>query len=276
MKNLILMLTAVILLAACGQGKKAEEKSKTKSLVVYYTITGTTQQAAAYLQQQTGADIAQLQAREPYPTDFSAIIARSQQEMQSDSLPEVLDLGVDIADYDTLFVGYPIWYGTYALPIKSWLSKADLKGKIVIPFCTFGSGGYAKSVADLKGQQSEATVLDGFGIRSKLMDMLPAVADEMLIRIGMKEGEAEQKEAFSETKAVESAEAEIFNEAVKGYEMLNATPVAVGSRQTKAGTEYCFEADNKSPNGTTMKVKVYVTKENDKVPYFTLVDYLEQ
>lgn len=90
----------------------------------------------------------------------------------------------------------------------------------------------------------------------------------------MKEGEAEQKGNFSESKTVEEADTAIFNQAVKGYEMLNATPLRVGSREVKAGKEYCFEAENASPNGTKMKVKVYVTKENgDKAPYFTLVEY---
>ncbi|MCR5680456.1 MAG: hypothetical protein K6G08_09655, partial [Prevotella sp.] len=231
--------------------------------------------AAEYIQQQTGADLLQLQAKDPYSTNYMEIIARSQQEMQSGSLPEIEVPMADFSQYDTIFVGYPIWYGTYALPMKSWLSTTDLKGKVVVPFCTFGSGGYAKSVADLKAQQPEAKVLEGFGIRSKLMELLPAVADDMLTRVEMKAGEAEQKGDFSEPKTVEQADADLFNEAVKGYEMLNATPLTVASRDVKVGKEYCFDADNKRPDGSTMKVKVYVTKENDKAPYFTLVDYLE-
>jgi len=171
-------------------------------------------------------------------------------------------------------VGYPIWYGTYALPMKAWLSSVDLKGKVVIPFATFGSGGYAQSVTDLKKQQPEAQVIDGFGIRSALIDMMPAAADDMLVRIGMKEGETEQKVNFSELEAVEEADTAIFYQAVRGYEMLNAKPLAVGSRKVKAGTEYCFEAENTGGNGTKMSVRVYVTKEDgDKAPYFTLVEY---
>jgi len=274
MRKLMMMLTAVLLLMACGSGKKAEEKNEKKSLVVYYSITSTTQKAAECIQQMTGADIAAIKAKTPYPTDFQEIIARSQQEMKDSILPELEPLTVDIANYDTIFVGYPIWYGTYALPMKSWLSSVDLKGKIVVPFTTFGSGGYAQSVADLQQQQPEAQVLDGFGIRSALMDMMPSAVEEMLVKIGMKEGEIEQKGDYSAPKPVEQAETDIFNTAVKGYEMLNATPKMVASRNVKAGTEYCFDAENVGGNGTKMNVKVYVTKENnDKAPYFTLVDY---
>ncbi len=268
------MLTAVLLLVACGSGKKAEEKSEKKSLVVYYSITSTTQKAAECIQQLTGADIAAIKVKTPYSTDFQEIIARSQQEMKDSILPELEPLAFDVASYDTIFVGYPIWYGTYALPMKSWLASVDLTGKVVVPFTTFGSGGYAQSVIDLQQQQPEAQVLDGFGIRSALIDLLPSAVEEMLIKIGMKEGEAEQKPRFSDPKPVEQADADIFNEAVKGYEMLNATPKAVSSREVKAGTEYCFDAENVGGNGTKTSVQVFVTKENgDKAPYFTLVDY---
>jgi len=270
MKKIALMLTAGLLLMACNSEKKVEKKS----LVVYYSVTNTTKTAATCIQEQTGADMAELQAKAPYSTNFDEIIQRSQEEMKNEALPEVLPLTVDLANYDTIFVGYPIWYGTYALPIRSWLASVDLSGKVVIPFATFGSGGYTQSVADLKQQQPNAQVLDGFGIRSALVEMLPETVSEMLVKIGLKEGEVEQKGVFSTPKPVEEAEADLFNQAVDGYQMLHATPLMVGSRDVKAGTEYCFEAENESPNGGKTNVKVYVTKENgDKTPYFTLVEY---
>ncbi|MCR4603168.1 MAG: hypothetical protein K5683_06525 [Prevotella sp.] len=276
MKKFLMMLTAVLLLVACGSGKKSEQKSEKKSLVVYYSITSTTQKAAECIQQLTGADMAAIKVKVPYSTDFNEIIARSQQEMQEGKMPELEPLALDVAKYDTIFVGYPIWYGTYALPVKGWLASVDLKGKVVVPFATFGSGGYTQSVADLKHQQPGAQVLDGFGIRSALMDMMPAQVTDMLVRLGMKEGEVEQKGDFSEAKAVEEADAAIFNEAVKGYAMLNATPQMVASRTVKAGTEYCFDAENTGGDGSKSNVKVYVTKEEgDKAPYFTLVEYLD-
>lgn len=269
MKKILTIVLAGLLLAACTT-KEAPVK---KSLVVYYSITSTTQKAAECIQQKIGADIVALQAKDAYPTDFQQIIQRSQQEMKDSVLPEMLPLEVDLAAYDTIFVGYPIWFGTYALPMKAWLSQADLKGKVIVPFCTFGSGGYKQSVADLKALQPDAEVAEGFGIRSALMDKLPAVVDEMLIGLGLMEGEKEVKADFSEQKAVEKADEELFNTAVKGYNMLNAKAVTVGSREVKAGTEYCFKAENSSPDGSKRPVTVYVTKEADADPYFTLVDW---
>ena len=237
MKKILTIVLAGLLLAACT----AKEKPVKKSLVVYYSVTATTQKAAECIQQKIGADIVALQTKDAYPTDFQQIIQRSQQEMKDSVLPEML--------------------------------QADLKGKVIVPFCTFGSGGYKQSVADLKAQQPEAQVVDGFGIRSALIDKLSGVVDEMLIGLGMKEGEKEVKADFSEQKAVEKADEEVFNTAVKGYQMLNAKAQTVGSRQVKAGTEYCFKAENSSPDGSKRPVTVYVTKEADADPYFTLVDY---
>ena len=251
MKKILTIVLAGLLLAACT----AKEKPVKKSLVVYYSVTATTQKAAECIQQKIGADIVALQTKDAYPTDFQQIIQRSQQEMKDSVLPEMLPLDIDLSAYDTIFVGYPIWFGTYALPMKSWLSQADLKGKVIVPFCTFGSGGYKQ------------------GIRSALIDKLSVVVDEMLIGLGMKEGEKEVKADFSEQKAVEKADEEVFNTAVKGYQMLNAKALTVGSRQVKAGTEYCFKAENSSPDGSKRPVTVYVTKEADADPYFTLVDY---
>ncbi|MCR4854291.1 MAG: hypothetical protein K5893_11960 [Prevotella sp.] len=270
MKKLTIVLLAVLALVACSTEKKAEKKS----LVVYYSITSTTKAAAECIQQMTGADIAALQAKDAYPTDFQKIIERSMQEMKDSVMPEMLPLEADIAAYDTIFVGYPIWFGTYALPMKSWLASADLKGKVIVPFATFGSGGYTQSMADMKAALPESQVVEGFGIRAALKDMIPACVEEMLIKLGMKEGEVEQKADFSEQKAVGKEETEIFDTAVKGYDMLKAKAKTVGSRTVKAGTEYRFEAENEGQDGSKKPVTVFVMKENgDKAPYFTLVEY---
>ena len=61
-------------------------------------------------------------------------------------------------DYDIIFLGYPIWFGTYALPMKTFIKYNSLAGKTLVPFCTFGSGGLASSLADLAKDQPMATV----------------------------------------------------------------------------------------------------------------------
>ena len=106
----ILILAALLAAVACGQ-KKAESKA----LVLYYSQTGTTKAVAEALQQQLGADIEEIVAVNSYGEDFGATIARGQKELQEGTLPEIQPIQADIASYDVIFLGYPVWFGTYAL-----------------------------------------------------------------------------------------------------------------------------------------------------------------
>ena len=115
----ILILAALLAAVACGQ-KKAESKA----LVLYYSQTGTTKAVAEALQQQLGADIEEIVAVNSYGEDFGATIARGQKELQEGTLPEIQPIQADIASYDVIFLGYPVWFGTYANPIATILDQA--------------------------------------------------------------------------------------------------------------------------------------------------------
>ena len=136
----VLIFAALLAAVACGQ-KKAESKA----LVLYYSQTGTTKAVAEALQQQLGADIEEIVAVNSYGEDFGATIARGQKELQEGTLPEIQPIQADIASYDVIFLGYPVWFGTYANPIATILDQVDFTGKKVVPFCTFGSGGLEES-----------------------------------------------------------------------------------------------------------------------------------
>ena len=88
-----------------------------KQLVLYYSETGTTKTVAQELQKQLGADIEEIEAVVPYSGNFQETIQRGQREMQSGEMPAIKPLKKQIADYDIIFLGYPIWFGTYANPI---------------------------------------------------------------------------------------------------------------------------------------------------------------
>ena len=90
--------------------------TKQKVLVLYYSQTGTTQALAEELQRQLGADIEQIEAVVPYDGDFGATIERSGKERESGVVPEIKPVQANLADYDVIFIGYPIWFGTYAMP----------------------------------------------------------------------------------------------------------------------------------------------------------------
>ena len=111
-----------------------------KKLVLYYSETGTTKVVAQELQKQLNADIEGIEATEPYSGNFQETIQRGQKEMQSGNTPALQPLKSKIADYDVIFLGYPIWFGTYAMPIATLVKEQDFAGKTIVPFFTFGSG----------------------------------------------------------------------------------------------------------------------------------------
>ena len=88
-------------------------------------------------------------------------MSRSSKEMQdSDSRPEIEELG-DISSYDIIYIGYPIWWGTYPREINTFMDKYDLAGKTIIPFCTSGGTGISKSIRDFKKFLPNSDVKEG-------------------------------------------------------------------------------------------------------------------
>jgi flavodoxin len=271
MKKLFMMLMAGLFITACTskpQAQASEELAK-KALVLYFSVTNTTKQVAEYIQQKTSADIEAIQLKEPYSTVYDEIIKRSGEERAGNVLPELLPLKANLADYDVIFLGYPLWFGTYAQPVKTLLANVDFKGKKVVPFCTSGSSGIKQSLGDLQKAIPGAQIPASVGVRSSLMDKMPAAVDRVLIDLGLMEGKNEVLADYSAQQAPSAEETAIFDAAISTYPMMNGTKaVSVGSRKTSKGTDYKFVGE---ANGA--KMDVYITKENgDVAPYFTAVD----
>ncbi|MBO7433173.1 MAG: hypothetical protein J6U13_05400 [Salinivirgaceae bacterium] len=266
-KNLLIVATTLAALVSCSSSAKKAEAAKPKTLVVFYSQSNTTRTVAQEIQKQLNCDIAEIECVEPYSGDFGQTIQRWQKEQQEGTLPEIKPLAKDVKDYDVIFLGYPIWGGTYAIPVATFLKNTDFAGKKLVPFCTFGSGGLNTSVAALQNSAQNAQILDGYGVRQARVAAAPAEVEQFLIKLGFKEGVIEQLPDFSEQKEVSDSEKEIFNQACSDYQMPLGSPVTVGSRPIKGGTEYLFTVEGQGG----MKSQIYVlAKENEK-PEFTQV-----
>lgn len=129
-------------------------------LVVYYSATGNTAQVAQYIADSTGGDLFELEPVDPYTSDdlnWTDDNSRVSQEHADESLRDV-ELVADTVDnwdqYDTVFIGYPIWWGIAAWPVDGFVEANDFSGKTVIPFCTSSSSGLGESgqlLADMAG-----------------------------------------------------------------------------------------------------------------------------
>ncbi len=120
-------------------------------LVVYYSATGNTEAAANYIADATGGDLFELEPVEPYTDEdlnYSDENSRVSQEYADESLREVELVSTEVENwdsYDTVFIGYPIWWGIAAWPVDSFVENNDFTGKTVIPFATSASSGLGES-----------------------------------------------------------------------------------------------------------------------------------
>lgn len=128
--------------------------------MVYYSATGNTEAVAGYIAEATGGDLFKLEPVEPYTDadlNWTDENSRVTQEHEDESLRDV-ELVADTVDnwdsYDTVFIGYPIWWGIAAWPVDGFVEANDFTGKTVIPFCTSSSSGLGQSgelLAELAG-----------------------------------------------------------------------------------------------------------------------------
>jgi flavodoxin len=247
-----------------------------KSLVLYYSQTSNTKVVAEEIASKLGADIEEIVLAEPYDGDFQATIERCLKEREEGVVPEIQPIKADLSAYDVIFLGYPIWFGTYAPPVNAFLAQADLSGKKVVPFCTFGSGGLESSVKDLAEKQPNAEILPGYGVRAARLEAVPAEVDRFLKAGGFIDGEYVAPDDFPEQHEASEEEVAIFDAAVGDYSMIHAKAKTVAARAVPEGTEYLFtaedlprEADGKLPPAG--ELKVYVLVAEGEAPVFTRV-----
>ena len=162
MKKLVMMLMAllVISLSACSQSnssKKENNKENSemkKTLVAYFSASGTTKAVAQQLAEVVGADLHEIKPEQPYTDadlDWNDKQSRSTIEMNDkNSRPAITAKLQNMNDYEVVYVGFPIWWYTCPTIINTFMEAYDFSGKTVIPFATSGGSSIKKACADLK------------------------------------------------------------------------------------------------------------------------------
>lgn len=130
-----------------------------KVLVVYYSLTGHTQNIAEQIAHFTGGDLYRIQTQETFKL-VPAFYAQVKKQLKTHEYPALAESAPDMSAYDVIFVGAPIWWYTAATPVWQFWQEADFKGKKVVPFSTQGSN-YGTYFEDFKKQAKNAQVLDG-------------------------------------------------------------------------------------------------------------------
>ena len=125
---------------------------------------GNTERVAEFIQKAVGGDLFQIRTVKTYDADYYKCIAEAKEELHSNARPELREYLTDVSGYDTIFVGYPNWWGTCPMAVFSLLERLDLTGKRIVPFCTNEGSGMGSSESDLRRVCPGATIAKGLSI----------------------------------------------------------------------------------------------------------------
>ena len=160
-------------LGAAGEGsgeqpaadENTNSENETKAAVVYFSGTGNTKAVAEVIAAETGADIYEIVPAEEYTADdlnYNDDNCRANAEMNDESARPAIqnDLSA-VSDYDTIYLGYPIWWGTCPRIIQTFLENYDVSAAQIYTFCTSGGSGISKSISDLQTIYPNLNIVDG-------------------------------------------------------------------------------------------------------------------
>ena len=169
-KKILLIITFImIVFITTGCNKKTSDDkpievvSNDNAVVVYFSATGTTKNIAQRISSKLNSDIIEIIPKEKYTTDdlnYNSDCRANREQNDSNSRPEIENT-IDVSKYDTIYLGYPIWWGTNPKIILTFLDTYDLKNKTIIPFCTSGSSGITTSVNELRNYNQSLNIKDG-------------------------------------------------------------------------------------------------------------------
>ncbi len=179
-----LALCAVPVLSRTSSAIAAENQGG-NMLVLYFSHSGNTRTIAEYIHNRVGGDIIELKPVTPYPSDYDAVVDKAQQEQRRNARPDISTTLPDLEKYDTVFIGYPNWWGTMPMPFFTLLERYPLGHKTIIPFCTHEGSRFGRSERDLQRLCPDARMLDGFEVRGSRVNRAQADVDAWLRRLGL-------------------------------------------------------------------------------------------
>ena len=152
-------------LGQTDSGDDSEQENEEKIAVVYFSGTGNTREVANLLAEEVAADIFEIIPEDMYTADdlnYNDDNCRANQEMNDDSARPTIsnDLSV-VSEYDVIYLGYPIWWGTAPRIIQTFIESYDINGATVYTFCTSGGSGIENSISDLQKLYPDVNFVDG-------------------------------------------------------------------------------------------------------------------
>ena len=142
-----------------------------KILVAFFSWSGNAKMLAGQIAEETGADLFEIKAAAPYPDTYREAVKAARRELKSNARPDLSGSVADMAQYSTVFLCYPNWWGTMPMPVLTFLESYDFSGKVMFPLVTHGGSRFGRSLNDIRKTVPE--LLIGEGLSVSAMDRNP-------------------------------------------------------------------------------------------------------
>ncbi|MGI6028754.1 MAG: flavodoxin [Candidatus Heteroscillospira sp.] len=147
------------------------EEEANSTVVINGEVLGNTQYMAYVIRDTLGADIFRIEPETPYPTDHEILVDLALEEQNDNARPAIKDSVEDMEQYDTIFIGYPIWWSDMPMILYSFFDEYDFSGKTIVPFGTHGGSSFAGTPRTIAELEPDAEILDGMTIsRDRIQD----------------------------------------------------------------------------------------------------------
>lgn len=158
-------LAFLVSLTACTSAPAAEKVNLDKAVVIYFSESGNSARAAQMIAEQTKADIFRITPVQAYPSDYHTLTEQALREKGQNLRPQIrIDLA-DVNKYDTVFLCYPIWWGTMPMPVFTFLERVNLSGKKIVPLATHEGSRFGSSLDDLERAAPGADIVNPLQLR---------------------------------------------------------------------------------------------------------------
>lgn len=166
-------------------GQDADGGSGSNVLIAYFSWGGNTRGIAEEIKEQTGADLFEITLVNPYSDDYNTVLDEAQRDQNEQARPELASHVENMADYDTIILGYPNWWASIPMPIASFLEEYDFSGKTIIPFCSHGGGRFGQSLTAIEKLAPDAVMGDALSIHYSGGSSMPDDVSEWLSKNGI-------------------------------------------------------------------------------------------
>lgn len=175
MRNVFLALILMLAypMSSCAGNTPSAKGTDEKILIVYFSWGGNTKQVAENIAKHTGGTLFRIETVNPYPTEYRACTEVARVERDNNIRPELKAVVENLDQYDTIFVGCPVWWHTAPMAVRSFLENEmyDFSGKTVIPFCTYEATFRDETLANIVELTPNSKHLKGFGTTDKNADV---------------------------------------------------------------------------------------------------------